>query len=88
MKSRRRKFNRAARWTMLMLVDIADDLRSLRPVTPIHREPELAAHLDVLHDLVNRVLDDTDMPVAMACQQLDNCGRFAASLFDCMEDEE
>ncbi len=72
---------------MLALTKIKDGIRALRPVTPFHREGELDAHVDVIDAQIDRVLDDKDMPVRFARQQLDNCHLFARSLVSIQEDD-
>ena len=90
MKTRpeRRRFSRDARVDLKALQLIREHVRSYGPITPLDREPELAACDGLVEDLQNEILDGRRLDRVKALRQLAAVAALVADLTVTAEVEE
>jgi hypothetical protein len=80
-RAKRRRFNRAARTMLPALLAMKDRIRARWEKIGYDREDEYAAVLKLNDELLNAVLDDTDLPDARAGAVLGAISAFISSTY-------
>jgi hypothetical protein len=80
-RTKRRRFNKAARTMLPVLVAVKDRVRERWTFVPYDREVEFVAVLGLADELVDAVIDDRDMADARAASLLGAIDAFINSTY-------